>query len=119
MSSFDNLEAFKAGYQVGLAVYLSTEHWPKREMFGLSAQARKAAFSISLNIAEGSTKRGTRELRRFLDISLGSLAELEVILRMARDLGLTADEEIIDLEKMRATAGRLTWRLYQAIARRC
>lgn len=118
MNSFDRLEAFRVSYQVGIAVYRSTERWPKREMFGLSAQARRAAFSVSLNIAEGSTKRGPREMRRFLDISLGSLSELEVILRMARDLDLTDTAELDELEKMRAIAGRLTFRLYQAIARR-
>ena len=119
MTPFDRLDAFKASYQVGLCVYRSTEHWPKREMFGLSSQARRAAFSISLNIAEGASKRGPREMRRYLDIALGSLSELQVILRMASDLNLANQDEIAGLEKVRSLAGRLTWKLYRSIEKAC
>lgn len=119
MAPFDKLEAFKASYQLGLATYRCTERWPKREMFGLSSQARRAAFSVSLNIAEGSSKRGPREMRRYLDIALGSLSEVEVILRLAKDLELAPLDEIDGLEKQRSLAGRLTWKLYQAIEQSC
>jgi four helix bundle protein len=73
-------------------------------MFGLSAQARRAAYSVSLNIAEGVGKRGSRELRRYLDIALGSLFELEVILRFAKDLEFSPANEIRELEELRSKA---------------
>jgi four helix bundle protein len=119
MTPFDRLDAFKSSYEVGLAIYRSTIKWPKREMFGLSVQARRAANSISLNIAEGASKKGPREMRRYLDIALGSLSELQVILRFAKDLKMASEEEIADLEKLRGESGRLTWKLYQAIQSRC
>jgi four helix bundle protein len=65
----------------------------KRDVWA-SVQARTAAFSVSLNIAEGASKRGPREMRRYLDIALGSLSELQFILRFAKDLKLANDEEI-------------------------
>jgi four helix bundle protein len=115
---FDGLRAFEASYDLGLAIYKSTERWPRREIFGLSAQARRAASSISINLAEGSIKKGDKEWRRFLDISLGSLAELQVILRFARDLEFIGHEEVLELEGKRAKTGRMTWHLYRKVMAR-
>ncbi len=114
MGTHANLLAFQVGYEFGLAVIRSTERWPKREMFGLSAQARRASTSISINIAEGVAKRGRRELRRYLDISLGSLAEVEVIISFARDLNFVSAVEAQELEHLRTRAAQLTWRLYES-----
>ncbi len=67
------------------------------------------------NIAEGSAKRGGREFARYLDIALGSLTEIEVALRLARDRGYVTNERWAELERLRNHAGVLTWRLYRAI----
>ncbi|MEA2724940.1 MAG: hypothetical protein QOH59_2711, partial [Gemmatimonadales bacterium] len=75
------------------------------------------AYSAAANIAEGAAKRGTREFRRFLDISLGSLSELSYILQLARDLGYLKPEEWGEVEALRDHAGRLTWGLYRAVDR--
>ena len=117
MAPFDKLLAFQKSYDFGLAILQSTEGWPKREMFGLSSQARRAGTSISINIAEGVAKRGRNELRRYLDIALGSLAETQVLLRFAKDMKFITDEEASTLEEAREEAGRLTWGLYQATIR--
>jgi four helix bundle protein len=63
---------------------------------------------------EGSAKRGRREFRRFLDITLGSLAELSYILVLAKDLEYLRPESWGEIEAMRDHAGRLTWGLYRA-----
>ncbi|MFQ5550875.1 MAG: four helix bundle protein [Gemmatimonadales bacterium] len=55
--------------------------------YGLTSQLRRAAVSVGASIAEGHTRQGNRELRRFLDISLGSLAEIRHLLVIASDLG--------------------------------
>ena len=87
MLPYEKLTAWKISYELVLATYRATETFPRHELYGLVSQARRAAFSAP-NIAEGSAK----EFRRFLDIALGSLAELAFILRLARDLGyLTAE----------------------------
>jgi four helix bundle protein len=82
-------------------------------MFGLAAQARRASTSTSINIAEGSCKKGRAELRRYLDIALGSLAETEV-LRFARDLQLDSADAIKCLEIRREETGKILWARYEA-----
>jgi four helix bundle protein len=69
-----------------------------------------------VNIAEGAAKRGHREFRRFLDISLGSLSELTYLLRFSRDRGLLTPETWTELESLRDEAGKLTWQLYRKLS---
>ena len=76
---------------------------------------RRAALSAVTNIAEGAAKRGSREFRRFLDISLGSLAEVSYLLRFSRDYGLVSTESWTHLEELRTRAGQLTWNLYSGV----
>ena len=59
--------------------------------------------------------QGSNEFRRFLDISVSSLYELAYILRLATDLGFAPPEDLERLESTRDLAGKLTWRLYEAI----
>ena len=98
-------------------VYKSSREFPKSELYGLTNQLRRAAFSIPANIAEGAAKRGSVEFRRFLDIALGSFSELTYGLRFARDVGLLEETEYQRLEVLRVPVGRLTWGLYDSIAR--
>ena len=114
MATHETLLAFRKSYELGLAVLRSTESWPKREMFGLASQARRASTSVSINIAEGVAKRGRNELRRYLDIALGSLAETQVLISFAQDMGFISVPEAAALEERRAEAGRLVWGLYVA-----
>lgn len=62
-------------------------------------------------------RRGPKEFRRFLDISLGSLAELSYTLRLATDLGYLLADQQTEVEILRDHANRLTWGLYRAIAK--
>jgi four helix bundle protein len=114
----EGLKSWVACHELALVVYRVTRGWPSSERYGLTSQARRAAYSASANIAEGSAKRGTREFRRFLDISLGSLTELSYIFLLARDLGYLKTEEWGEIEALRDHAGRLTWGLYRAIDRK-
>jgi len=112
MKRFEKLLAWQACHRLVLAVYNATANWPSDARFGLTAQARRAAFSAAANIAEGSAKRGYREFRRFLDMSLGSLSELCYVIRLAKELATSAEDEAGLLEAQRDEAGRLTWGLY-------
>jgi four helix bundle protein len=113
-----NLKAWLACHELVLAVYRETRSWPGTEQYGLTSQARRSAYSAAANIAEGAAKRGTREFRRFLDISLGSLSELSYILQLARELHYLKPEVWGQVEAIRDHAGRLTWGLYRAVARK-
>jgi four helix bundle protein len=112
---YERFRAWQACDHLVLEVYRATEGFPRHELYGLTSQARRAAFSAAANIAEGSAKRGRREFRRYLDIALGSLAELSYTLRLSRKLGLLSDEQARELDQLRVNASRLTWALYEAV----
>ena len=88
MVPYERFDAWQLTHRLALEVYSVTDGWPKEERFGLTIQLRRAALSAPTNIAEGSAKRGHREFRRFLDMSLGSLSEVRYLLRFSRDRGL-------------------------------
>lgn len=69
-------------------VYLMTEGLPADERFGLTAQLRRSAVSVSSNIAEGAGRGSAPELARFLRIAIGSLSELDSQLELSAKLGL-------------------------------
>ena len=112
---YERFAAWQRCHELVLAVYRITQSFPTHELYGLSAQARRAAFSAAANIAEGSVKRGGREFHRYLDMALGALSELSYTLRLANDLHLLTDTEWEELSALRARAGFLTWRLYERL----
>ena len=118
MVPYERFEAWRASHELALGVYRATNSWPKSELYGLTTQARRAAFSAPSNLAEGSAKRGPKEFRRYLDISLGSLSELSYTLRLARDLGLLSAQAWQSLDHLRERAGRLTWGLYRSLGKK-
>lgn len=117
MNSYERLEAWQAAHRFVLLVYRTTRGFPSEERFGLSSQLRRAAFAVAANIVEGSAKKGPREFRRYLDIAVGSVAELRYTLRLVRDLELITGDQFKDLETERDNMGRLTWGLYSSMRR--
>jgi four helix bundle protein len=118
MFPYQRFTAWQVSHELVLAVYQATQAWPKHELYGLTSQTRRSAYSITMNLVEGSAKRGPREFRRFLDISIGSTAELSYCLLLARDLNLLPEDKWSKLEELRNRAGQLLWRLYQAVGKR-
>jgi four helix bundle protein len=96
-------------------VYTATERWSKAERYELTSQVRRRALSVPANIAEGSGRDGAQELRRFLTIALGSLAELSYLLYFSRHRGLLADAEWKPIEELRSRASKATWGLLRSI----
>ncbi|HEV3275468.1 MAG TPA: four helix bundle protein [Terriglobia bacterium] len=92
------LKVWQKGHQLTLEIYRATAKFPKSELFGLTAQMRRAAASIPANIAEGCGRSGKAELGRFLQISMGSASETEYHLMLAHDLGLLTGTEHKQLE---------------------
>jgi four helix bundle protein len=88
MLAHERLRAWPSAHQLALETFVVTQGWPKRELYGLSAQTRRAALSVPTNIAEGAARLGRRDFARFLNIALGSLAELQYLLEFARDVGV-------------------------------
>lgn len=72
---FEKLEIWKLAIEFADIAHLTTRKFPKEEMFCLTSQFRRAADSISLNIAEGSIGQSDPEQRKFIGYSIRSLAE--------------------------------------------
>ena len=87
------LDAWKVSRQLVVAIYRLTQRFPKQELFGLTAQMRRAAVSIPSNIAEGAARSGSRQFAQFLSIARGSLSELETQLFIAADLGYMPQDD--------------------------
>jgi four helix bundle protein len=84
--SFQDLIVWQKAHQLVLLIYQYSEVFPRKEMFGLTSQLRRAAISVAANIAEGFKKRGKLDKMRFLNISQGSLEECKYYLVLAKDL---------------------------------
>lgn len=91
--SFQELTVWQRSMDLAEAVYLLTKLFPKDELFGLTAQLRRASVSVSSNIAEGQSRITRGEFVHFLSIARGSNAEVTSQLILARRLHL--GEEIL------------------------
>ena len=87
MGDYRRLEAWQLAAQLALEVNRLTRAFPAHERFGLTSQLRRAAISISSNIAEGSGRGSPAEFRRFIVIARGSLHEVASQLFIAHKLG--------------------------------
>ena len=120
MRDYRDLQVWGKAHQLTLAVYKSTRGFPIEERFGLTSQTRRSSASIAANLAEGCGRRSDGEMARFVQIAMGSGAELSYHLLLARDLGLLKDSEYMKLnsnvnEVMRMLSG-LSQRLRSASA---
>jgi four helix bundle protein len=83
MSNFRNLLIWQKAMALVTKVYTTTSGFPKEEMFGLTSQIRRCSVSIPSNIAEGHGRDSDAETIRFLNITIGSLFELQTQLEIA------------------------------------
>ncbi|MBC8230202.1 four helix bundle protein [bacterium] len=113
LKSYRDLDIWKRSCTMVTTVYSATSEFPKREMFGLTRQIRRAAVSVPSNIAEGAARLYTREYIRFLSNALGSIAELETQLIVSVDLGYTNQERIEHIFQELDQIGRMIRRLVQ------
>lgn len=108
--------AWQECHKLLLAVYTATESFPKHELYGLTSQLRRAAFSAAANLVEGASRKGRNEFRHFLDISLGSLAEVEYGLEVALALNYLKPDPHSALESQIRRAQFLTWKLKRSMS---
>lgn len=108
-----DLDVWKISIEFVDEIYRATKFFPIEERHCLSNQMRKAAVSIPSNIAEGSARRNPKELRQFLYVAMGSLAEIETQLLIAIRLGYLQETEGLmrKIIRIRAMISRLLARL--------
>ena len=100
MKSYKELIVWQKSFDIAIDVYSLTKSFPKEELFGLTSQMRRAAVSISSNIAEGNTRGGTKEYIQFLRIANSSCAELENQLLISEKLGLINNDDYIRMNAL-------------------
>jgi four helix bundle protein len=115
MGDFKKLDAWRKSQKLVGSVYRLTSGFPAAERYGLSAQMRRAAVSVTANLAEGCGRQGDMELRRFVRISLGSLSELECELLVATDLHFLESKTCQVLRTEIRLIRRMLQRLHQAL----
>lgn len=87
MKSHKDLIVWQKAMRLAVDVYRWTASFPKHELYGLASQLQRSAVSVAANIAEGHGRGTTKDYLRFLSISQGSLAELETLTLLARQIG--------------------------------
>ena len=101
-SDFRDLQVWQKAKIVATKLYRLTTSFPEEEKFGIVSQIRRAAISVTSNIAEGHGRGSNQDFVRFLFMSLGSVREIESLLEISADLEFAEDIDplIIDLQEV-------------------
>jgi four helix bundle protein len=118
ISDFRDLEVWQRSIDLAAEVYRVTRAFPHEERFELTAQLRKAAVSISSNIAEGSGRATTRDLLNFLSNARGSLRETESLLLLSERLGFAKPKDLEPLLELLHRIGQMLTALRSSLQKR-
>lgn len=111
--TYKKLIVWRKAHELVQLVYKLTDQFPKAEIFGLVAQLRRAMVSVVANIVEGQMRNSRKDFLHFLNMSEGSLVEVEYYLELSLDLHFISKEDYEKAEALRREAGFL---LHQLIA---
>ncbi len=117
-NSYKSLKVWQKGVSLAEFIYGITQGFPKEEIYGLTSQIRRAAISIPSNIAEGSSRRSTKEFVRFINIAYGSLSELETQFYLANRLNFIDNEALTLIENQTSELGMMLNGLRQSLNKR-
>jgi four helix bundle protein len=115
VKDFRELKVWRKAHELTLAVYQITASFPREELYGLTAQLRRASSSIAANLAEGCGRNGDAELARFCSMAMGSASELEYHLLLARDLKLIRPQDYDALDQRATELKRMLTALLQKL----
>ena len=96
--NFKKLNIWKNAMQLSNDVFKITKDFPKEEVYSLTSQINRSVVSVASNIAEGSSRSSNKDFCRFLEISLGSLYELQTQLILALYKGYLSQESLEYIE---------------------
>jgi len=110
-----NLVAWQKAMELVVAIYNVTKEFPKEEVYGLTAQLRRAAISVPSNIAEGAADRTTQQFSNFLSNAIGSLNEIDTQLNVALRLDYLAENDYQQLHVLLDECLALTYGLRKSL----
>jgi four helix bundle protein len=116
IGSFRDLVVWQKGMDLAVLVYKASDHLPRAERFALTSQIRRAVVSIPSNVAEGKAVGG-QTYPRHVKIALGSEAELQTQLELAKRLKMLGEREADDLIAQTSDVGRMLTALLNALAK--
>jgi four helix bundle protein len=110
IQDFHKLMVWEKAHTWVLKIYRLTKRFPDDDRFGLTSQLRRAAASIPANIAEACGRGGKLEFSRFIQIAMGSAAEAEYHVLLAKDLGYLKEADydsvgaaVVEIKRMLAS----------------
>lgn len=106
---FEKLVVWQKAVDLSADIHDLTKTFPKDELFILTSQIKRAADSISLNIAEGSTGQSNAEFNKFVGYALRSDIEVVGCLYLAQKRNLISDENFAKLSAMRRNFSNVEW----------
>jgi four helix bundle protein len=115
IQSFKDLLVWQKAIALSVLCYELTKEFPKDEMYGMTAQIRRASVSIPANIAEGHGREQTRSFIQFLRVAQGSLKELETHLVVAEQVQLVRAEALLQANAMTDEIGRMLRALIRSL----
>jgi four helix bundle protein len=118
MRSFRDLRVWQGAMDLVEMVYKVSVAFPRHETYGLTSQVRRAAISVPSNIAEGHSRRHTKEYLNFLSVAQGSLAELQTQIEIASRLGYVTTSAVIEVLDSSVAVSKQLHALRNAILKR-
>ncbi len=107
MRNFRELNIWKQGIELVKQIYELVKELPKEEKYGLQSQITRAAVSVPSNIAEGCSRNSDIEYKRFLEIAMGSLFELETQLIILEEIDMISNDKLKVIHEAIATEARM------------
>jgi four helix bundle protein len=118
VKNYKEFEVWQKSKKLTIDLCKATEGFPRNEQFGLTSQTRRAAVSVTANIAEGWGRGSTREYVQCLLIARGSLMELDTHLIIADELNYLQSGHATKFQTQIASVGQMLNRLIQALRAR-
>jgi four helix bundle protein len=115
IKSYRDLIVWQKGMALVKDIYLTSQAFPKEELYGLTSQIRKCAVSIPSNIAEGYGRNSTGDYKRFLQIANGSLYELQTQIQIALDLNYISQESFNKIFNLSIEIDKILYTIIQKL----
>ena len=117
IKSYRELNVWQKADKLALDVYQLSDGFPKKYLYDLTSQLRRAALSVPTNLAEGCASPHSGELLQFINISRSSLSETRYLVEFAGKLNLISPEKVTDLDRLCAEIGKMLAALTRSIKR--
>lgn len=115
--NFYDIYVWQEAHHLVVEIYKITKTFPKDETYGLISQLRRAAVSITSNIAEGFSRKSIKEKAQFYDYARASISEIQSQLFVSRDVGYIANEQCSELLTKSISVHKLLNRLISGLSK--